>query len=474
MEATNLQELMNALPLLLSLCFAVLMTEQTFMGSTMKSKIGSKNKTPNCPCCGTPQHRGSPLGLVKNTFGGTRTARWVLLECAIEKNLDPYVKNPNWSKGMPTALKYIPYGIPLPPPKEEEELPLPKEEVPLMPKGERKPSLPTGEGMEVLAGLIAPHMKNLLDANIEDAVSQLSAIVDDFKDALDLPSSVIIAQGKGPMIDVGLAHEKFELVLRKCRTMIYDSRPDVSDYRMNVMLVGPAGTGKTAMAHQIAKALFEADADLGGFRNKSDESLMRATIVSCHGDMMPSDIVGPMVPNVSTGEEQYRRSIATYRYENGGVLVLDEFDTLPTESAVSLNAALASTEWLLPNGETILRSPDFVCIAICNTFGEGRDNQYNSRNKIDSATLNRFASGYVIIDYCPQIEKAVCPDKRIRETLQEVRGRMVESGVERIISYREMQNCYSEFLMIGDREQAIEGVFTAWAEDDKDVCGIGA
>ena len=468
------------LKMMLSLCFATVLTvNMAFTGSRMKSKIGSKNKTPKCPCCGEPQHRGSQLGLVKNTFGGTRSARWVLLECAIEKALSPYVKNPNWSKGQPTSLKYIPAGETPPPPKEEEEeLPLPKEEVP-MPKGERKPVVPTGEGMGVLAELLVPHMKHLLDSNIEDAVQQLSAIVDDFKDALDLPKATIIKQGIGPMIDVGLAHGKFELVLRKCRTMIYDSRPDVSDYRMNVMLVGPAGTGKTAMAHQLAQALFEADASLGGFKNKDQVKLdskgrCRATIVSCHGDMMPSDIVGPMVPNVSTGEEHYRRSIATQVYEKGGVLVLDEFDTLPTESAVSLNAALASTEWLLPNGETILRSPDFVCIAICNTFGEGRDNQYNSRNKIDSATLNRFASGYVVIDYCPQIEKKVCPDKTIRETLQEVRNRMQENGVERIISYREMQNCYSEYLMTGDRDAAINGVFVAWAEDDKDVCGIGA
>ena len=469
MEPTNPIMIM-LMKMLLSLCFATVMTVKlAFAGSTMKSKIGSKNKTPKCPCCGTPQHRGSPLGLVKNTFGGTRTARWVLLDCAIEKNLAPYVKNPNFTKGMPKNLKYIPAGETPPPlPKEE-----PKEKEIPMPK-ERKPSLPTGEGMEVLAGLIAPHMKNLLDANIEDAVSQLSAIVDDFKDALDLPQNTIISQGKGPMIDVGLAHGKFELVLRKARTMIYDARPSVSDYRMNIMLVGPAGTGKTAMAHQIAKALFEASPDLGGFRNKSDPALKRATIVSCHGDMMPSDIVGPMVPNVSTGEEHYRRSLATFIYENGGVLVLDEFDTLPTESAVSLNSALASTEWLLPNGETIIRSPDFVCVAICNTFGEGRDNQYNSRNKIDSATLNRFASGYVVIDYCPQIEKAICPDKRIRETLQEVRGRMVDCGIERIISYRELQNCYSEYLMTGNREEAIDSVFTAWGEDDRENVGLGA
>ena len=130
MEPTTIP-IIEMMPMLLSLCFAVLMTESVFHGSTMKSKIGSKNKTPMCPCtCGKPQQRGSQLGLVKNTFGGTRTARWVLLDCAIEKSLEPFVKNPNFVKGMPTSLKYIPYGETPPPREEPREVPkeTPKEE----------------------------------------------------------------------------------------------------------------------------------------------------------------------------------------------------------------------------------------------------------------------------------------------------------------------------------------------------------
>jgi MoxR-like ATPase len=134
-----------------------------------------------------------------------------------------------------------------------------------------------------------------------------------------------------------------------------------------VMLKGDAGSGKTYGAVQIAKAL---DLDYRIFSFTNEISLGR-----CIGYM---DAMG-----------KYVKTSIREMYENGGLLILDEFDAMNPNVAVSLNNMLSGDEYTFPDA-VVAKHADFKVIACTNTFGRGADKDYSSRNKLDFATLDRF------------------------------------------------------------------------------------
>ena len=134
-----------------------------------------------------------------------------------------------------------------------------------------------------------------------------------------------------------------------------------------VLLKGDAGSGKTYGAVQIAKAL---DLDYRIFSFTNEISLSR-----CVGYM---DAMG-----------NYVKTSIREMYENGGLLILDEFDAMNPNVAVSLNNMLSGEEYTFPDA-VVPKHEDFRVIACTNTFGNGADKDYSSRNKLDKATLDRF------------------------------------------------------------------------------------
>jgi len=134
-----------------------------------------------------------------------------------------------------------------------------------------------------------------------------------------------------------------------------------------VLLKGDAGSGKTYGAVQIAKAL---DLDYRIFSFTNEISLSR-----CVGYM---DAMG-----------NYVKTSIREMYENGGLLILDEFDAMNPNVAVSLNNMLSGDEYTFPDA-VVAKHDDFRVIACTNTFGNGADKDYSSRNKLDKATLDRF------------------------------------------------------------------------------------
>lgn len=134
-----------------------------------------------------------------------------------------------------------------------------------------------------------------------------------------------------------------------------------------VLLKGDAGSGKTYGAVQIARAL-ALDYRIFSFTNEI--SLSR-----CVGYM---DAMG-----------NYVKTSIREMYENGGLLILDEFDAMNPNVAVSLNNMLSGEEYTFPDA-VVPKHEDFRVIACTNTFGNGADKDYSSRNKLDKATLDRF------------------------------------------------------------------------------------
>lgn len=207
----------------------------------------------------------------------------------------------------------------------------------------------------------------------------------------------------------GLIPESFDRVLQ------------LAMLRRNIMLVGPAGCGKTYLAKQISEAL--------GLDFSS---------ISCTAGMSESQLLGWLLPTGANGQFEYRAAPFITMYEKGGVFLLDELDSGDSNTLMILNQALSSNQFTIPQrleNPIARRHPDFVCIAACNTYGQGADIMYVGRNQLDAATLDRFMANTVTMTYSPRIETALV-DNTILEWALNIRMKIDSCGLRRILSTR--------------------------------------
>lgn len=166
----------------------------------------------------------------------------------------------------------------------------------------------------------------------------------------------------------GLMHWKFPLLLSSMQSGV------------NLMLVGPAGSGKTEAARQAC--------DLLGI-----PFYFTGAIDS------PYKLLGFM-----DAQGRYVRTPFREAFENGGGFLLDEVDGSLPGAVVPFNAALSNDFMDFPDG-IVKKHPDFKPIAAANTFGRGADRLYCGRYQLDAATLDRFAM--LSWDYDPALEAAI-------------------------------------------------------------------
>ena len=133
---------------------------------------------------------------------------------------------------------------------------------------------------------------------------------------------------------------------------------------------GGAGSGKTHLARQVA-AMLE----------------IEPRVVSVDPTLTVAKLLG--YRNVANGG--FVEGFLYQAYKSGGLVALDEIDTGDPGVVASINALLSNTHYLFPNGETVERHPKFYTLALANTKGCGATNGYVARNRLDAATLDRFA-----------------------------------------------------------------------------------
>lgn len=201
-----------------------------------------------------------------------------------------------------------------------------------------------------------------------------------------------------------------------------------------VFLVGPAGSGKTTAAANIAKALgkpFE-------FTGALSAEYKLSGFVDAQGRVVCT---------------AFRRA-----YEHGGVFLFDEIDGSNPGAVLAFNAALANDSADFPDGQ-VARHPDFRVIAAGNTFGRGASRQYVGRTQLDAASLDRFAT--LTWDYDPALESALVglprpdnaplpasispltSDEAVRQIasrwldrVREVRAKIEEKAIRHVVSPR--------------------------------------
>jgi len=203
---------------------------------------------------------------------------------------------------------------------------------------------------------------------------------------------------------------------------------------VNVMLVGPAGSGKTTAAQNVAQALgipFY-------FTGAIDSPYKLLGFVDAQGRVV--------------------RTPFREAFEHGGLFLFDEYDGSLTGATLPFNAATANRVCDFPDG-IIKAHPDFRAVAACNTYGRGSDRQYVGRLQQDAAALDRFAT--LTWDYDPALESAmiglprpsdaplpasiapITSDTAVREIaalwferVRKVRARIEEQKIRHVVSPR--------------------------------------
>jgi hypothetical protein len=277
------------------------------------------------------------------------------------------------------------------------------------------------------------HLRNADDA-ITLRVGSLGERIKPLEEAAARRLIIEVRQpNAAPVIhDEGVYHHKFPLLLRLATHL--------SGSRRNIWLAGPAGSGKTTAAHQVAVAL--------GLNFDSHGAIRTPFQVTGH-----YDIHGTYRPS------QFRRI-----FENGGVILLDEIDASDPSAVLELNQALSNSKMSFPDG-AIDRHPECIVIASANTWGFGGDANYVARYKADAASLDRFVT--VSWDYDPNFERALASNDEWCSIVQAVRLAAEQQEAKIVISPRATLNgC--ELINSGafTNEEIVEVVFGRYRSID--------
>lgn len=225
----------------------------------------------------------------------------------------------------------------------------------------------------------------------------------------------------------------------------------------NVMLVGPAGCGKTTLARQVAHAL-----NHGEF-----------AAISCSPGMSEAKVLGRVGMPTPTNETGYLETAVMRAFRLGGTILFDEMDNADASMMVSFNAMTDGGFATLPTGETVPRHPDTVIIAACNTFGHGADRLYVGRNQLDAATLDRFVGATVEMDYDRDLEKMLCPEHEIRDAVWKIRDAARKNGLRRVVSTRAMTAARRRRLSLKESLHQVNLAITlGWSKQDRAAVGV--
>ena len=208
----------------------------------------------------------------------------------------------------------------------------------------------------------------------------------------------------------------------------------------SVYLCGPAGTGKSYLAKQVANAL---GLDYWYTNSVTDDVQLKGFIDA----------------NGNYHETQFYKA-----FTSGGVFLLDELDASVPETLVLLNNALANGYFDFPVGRTNAH-PDFHAVAAGNTFGTGADNTYTGRYCLDAASMDRFA--LISIDYDREIELSVANgDKELVNFADDFRKAVNKCGTQCLCTYRAIKRL-AKFAAYMDKTDALRiGLIKGLSPDD--------
>lgn len=222
---------------------------------------------------------------------------------------------------------------------------------------------------------------------------------------------------------------------------------------IGVYLYGPAGTGKSHLAKQVAKRL-----NLDYYEESKIENAF--------------DLKGFV-----DARGEYVWTAFAKAYVNGGLFFLDEYDASNSNATTAFNNALAGTGFTFPGIGYKIKHENFRVIAAGNTIGHGaaRDKygiEYCARNMQDAATLTRFPIK-IECDYCEEIERFLTypyigeKSTALIEFVHGLRAATAATSVQCTCSYREIE-AMAKLLSLGiSADEVFSSLFGYLDADDK-------
>lgn len=180
----------------------------------------------------------------------------------------------------------------------------------------------------------------------------------------------------------------------------------------NVYLHGPAGSGKSHTAEQVAEAL--------GLDFYGQTTIQFAHDVRGYGD--------------AGGNFQETPFYKAFAF--GGLYFQDEYDRSNAEAAIVLNSALANGWYDFPIVGRVEAHPNFRFMAAGNTLMTGADEEYVTGQEIDASSRDRFAY-FFEIDYSHEVELHIAHNNEsIVSFVEDVRQAVKQTGLKHVVSYR--------------------------------------
>jgi len=241
--------------------------------------------------------------------------------------------------------------------------------------------------VDAIVKAVTTALQDVAVAAAEDAVRRL------------VPRELVVKMDGAKPKNVGKTHKQFPRLLKMVAA------------GCNVWLAGPAGSGKTTAAEQVAEAL---GLDFY-FNGAIDTEYKLSGFVDANGHI------------VSTA---FRKA-----YTEGGVYLFDEVDASLPSATLAFNAALANGHCDFPgSAKATPKHKNFRCIAAGNTWGFGATMEYVGRNRLDAAFLDRFVQ--LDWSYDEDLERALATDAAWCTEVQRMRKQAVIRGLKVVISPR--------------------------------------
>ena len=225
-----------------------------------------------------------------------------------------------------------------------------------------------------LATAIATAIQPLMAARLDE--ERVIELVDERLKQSHRPriTEIAVKLPTGEVRNVGIQHHAFPTLVKW------------AGLRKNVLLVGPAGTGKTTAAMALAEAL--------GLRFYGHSTSLHTSktdifgFIHAGGSYVPGFLYVPM--------------------KHGGIVLLDELDRYNPGVLVGLNSTLANGFCLFPNGELVKKHADCVFIVAANTI-HGASADYTAAQKQDLSVVSRFVRIEWPVD--EELERSLAADQ---------------------------------------------------------------
>lgn len=163
----------------------------------------------------------------------------------------------------------------------------------------------------------------------------------------------------------------------------------------------------------IVKALMS-----GNRKNKNlwiygEAGLGKSVIVECVADKLSLDFYTMSLSAQTTtnrlvgfldANSNYKPTPLRKAYENGGLICLEECDTVNAGVLAEINNLLSQDIYSFPD-KTINKHPDFKLVCCANSSGRNTDLKYIKSQNMDASTMDRYV--YIKVDLDEDLAKAL-------------------------------------------------------------------